>query len=70
MNIDDILNKIDPTNLTIAFGKITNISAITLTGTGLEVAVGDIVRIESVQKIYTVLGMVTTIDGAFCELTR
>ena len=65
MNIDDILNKIDPTNLTIAFGKITNISAITLTGTGLEVAVGDIVRIESVQKIYTVLGMVTTIDGAF-----
>ncbi len=22
MNIDDILNKIDPTNLTIAFGKI------------------------------------------------
>ena len=30
MNIDDILNKIDPSNLTIPFGKITNISAITL----------------------------------------
>ena len=61
MNIDDILNRIDPSNLTIPFGKITNISAITLTGTGLEVAVGDIVRIESVQKVYSVLGMVTTI---------
>src|SRR5574344_977697 len=65
MNIDEILSKIDPSNLTIAFGRITNISAITLTGTGLEVAVGDIVRIESNQKTYSVLGMVTTIDGAF-----
>ena len=65
MNIDDILNTIDPSNLTVPFGKITNISAITLVGTGLEVAVGDIVRIESVLKLYKVLGMITTIDGAF-----
>ncbi len=65
MNIDEILSKIDPSNLTIAFGRITNISAITLTATGLEVAVGDIVRIESNQKLYSVLGMVTTIDGLF-----
>lgn len=65
MNIDDILNTIDPSNLTVAFGKITNISSITLVGTGLEVAVGDIVRIESALKLYKVLGMVTTIDGVF-----
>lgn len=65
MNIDDILNKIDPTNLTIAFGRITHISAITLTGTGLDVAVGDIVRIESVQKTYSVLGMVTTLESIY-----
>lgn len=65
MNIDEILSKIDPSNLTVAFGRITNISAITLTATGLEVAVGDIVRIESNQKTYSVLGMVTTIDGKF-----
>ncbi|MDD3008762.1 MAG: flagellar protein export ATPase FliI [Arcobacter sp.] len=62
MNIDDILNKIDPTNLSIAFGRITNISTTTLTATGLEVAVGDIVKIESVQHLYTVLGMVASIS--------
>jgi flagellum-specific ATP synthase len=62
MNIDDILNKIDPTNLSIAFGRITNISTTTLTATGLEVAVGDIVKIESVQHLYTVLGMVASIN--------
>jgi len=62
MNIDDILNKIDETNLSIAFGRITNISTTTLSATGLEVAVGDIVKIESVQHLYTVLGMVASIS--------
>ncbi|NCB12426.1 MAG: flagellar protein export ATPase FliI [Erysipelotrichia bacterium] len=62
MNIDDILNRIDETNLSIAFGRITNISTTTLSATGLEVAVGDIVKIESVQHLYTVLGMVASIS--------
>ena len=62
MNIDDILNKIDETNLSIAFGRITNISTTTLSAIGLEVAVGDIVKIESVQHLYTVLGMVASIS--------
>ena len=53
MNIDDILNKIDPTNLSIPFGRIKNISSTTLTAIGLEVAVGDIVKIESVLHLYT-----------------
>ncbi|MFB1033346.1 MAG: flagellar protein export ATPase FliI, partial [Aliarcobacter cryaerophilus] len=49
-------------NLNIAFGRVVNISAVTLTAVGLDVAVGDIVRIESVQKLYTVLGMVTVLN--------
>ncbi|MDY0192754.1 MAG: flagellar protein export ATPase FliI [Aliarcobacter butzleri] len=66
INIEELLNKIDSASLPIAFGRITNISAITLTGIGLEVAVGDIVRIESEQRLYSVLGMVTTInDNSF-----
>lgn len=63
MNIEDILNKIDSTNLSIPFGRIKNISSTTLIATGLEVAVGDIVKIESVQHLYTVLGMVASIDA-------
>ena len=66
MNIDDIINSIDSNNLDIAFGRVVNISAVTLTAVGLDVAVGDIVRIESAQKLYTVLGMVTVLkDGLF-----
>ena len=44
------------------FWKNKNISSTTLTAIGLEVAVGDIVKIESVQHLYTVLGMVASID--------
>ena len=62
MNIDDIINSIDSNNLDIAFGRVVNISAVTLSAVGLDVAVGDIVRIESAQKLYTVLGMVTVLN--------
>ena len=62
MNIDDIIESIDSNNLNIAFGRVVNISAVTLSAVGLDVAVGDIVRIESVQKLYTVLGMVTVLN--------
>ncbi|MCT7911888.1 flagellar protein export ATPase FliI [Arcobacter lacus] len=66
INIEELLSKIDSATLPIAFGRITNISAITLTAIGLEVAVGDIVRIESEQRLYSVLGMVSTInDNSF-----
>ena len=63
MNIDDILNSIDSSNLNIAFGRIKHISTTTITATGLEVAVGDIVRIESVNQSSEVLGMVASIEG-------
>ena len=63
MNLDDFINSIDSSNLSIAFGRIKNISSTTVTATGLEVAVGDIVKIESVQHLYTVLGMVASINS-------
>ncbi|MCT7432350.1 flagellar protein export ATPase FliI [Aliarcobacter cryaerophilus] len=62
MNIDEIIDNIDSNNLNIAFGRVVNISAVTLSAVGLDVAVGDIVRIESVQKLYSVLGMVTVLN--------
>ena len=63
MDLDKLLNSIDSTNLSVAFGRIKHISSTTVTATGLEVAVGDIVKIESVQHLYVVLGMVASIDG-------
>ena len=63
MDIENLINNIDSTNLSIAFGRIKNISSTTITATGLEVAVGDIVKIESVQHLYTVLGMVASISN-------
>ncbi|WP_122894089.1 flagellar protein export ATPase FliI [Arcobacter peruensis] len=63
MDIENLINNIDSTNLSIAFGRIKNISTTTITATGLEVAVGDIVKIESVQHLYTVLGMVASISN-------
>ena len=45
MDIEKLINNIDSTNLSIPFGRIKNISTTTLNATGLEVAVGDIVKI-------------------------
>jgi flagellum-specific ATP synthase len=64
MDIDKLINNIDSTNLSIAFGRIVNISTTTLNATGLEVAVGDIVRIESVLHSSSVLGMVASINDS------
>ncbi|XKG49775.1 flagellar protein export ATPase FliI [Malaciobacter canalis] len=63
MDIDSLLNSIDSANLSIPFGRIKHISTTTIVATGIEVAVGDIVKIESVQHLYTVLGMIASIDG-------
>lgn len=66
MDIDELLSRIDGTDLSIAFGRIKHISSTTIVASGIEVAIGDIVKIESVQHLYTVLGMVASIDsGSF-----
>jgi len=63
IDIDTFLNSINEDNLILPFGRIKYISTTTITATGLEVAVGDIVKIESQQHIYTVLGMVASIQS-------
>jgi len=66
MNIDQFLNNIHSDSLIIPFGRISKINSSTIIATGLEVAIGDIVKIESVQHLYAVLGMVASIeDGHF-----
>lgn len=62
IDIDKFIESIDVNNLVIPFGRIRHISSTTITASGIEVAVGDIVKIESEQHLYTVLGMVASID--------
>ncbi len=64
MDIDTIINNIDPTNLAIPFGRIKHISTTTIQAIGIEVAIGDIVKIESQHHLYTVLGMVASISNS------
>lgn len=63
MDIDSFLNSFESDNLVVPFGKIKHISSTTIKAIGIEVAVGDIVRIESQQNIYKVLGMVASIES-------
>ncbi len=64
MDLDKLISNIESSDLSVAFGRIKNISSTTVIATGLEVAVGDIVKIESVQHLYTVLGMIASINGS------
>jgi len=64
MDINLLLNKIDSSNLSIPFGRIKHISTTTIKAQGIEVAVGDIVKIESQEHLYTVLGMVASIESS------
>ncbi len=64
MDIDSLLNNIDSSNLAIPFGRIRHISSTTIKAVGIEVAVGDIVKIESQAHLYTVLGMVASITSS------
>ena len=59
-DIDLLLDSINMDNLIVPFGRIKHISSTVITVTGLEVAVGDIVKIESNDLKHTVLGMVVT----------
>jgi len=62
-NIDDILNNLNMDNLIIPFGRIHKINSTTIIATGLIVAIGDVVKIESDKHLYTVLGMVASIEN-------
>jgi len=62
MNIDNILNNINMENLIVPFGRIHKINSTSLVASGLVVAIGDVVKIESQKHLYTVLGMVASIE--------
>ena len=68
INIDEILNNISNENLVIPFGRISKISATTITATGLIVAIGDVVKIQSVKHTYNVLGMVASIHDKYFDI--
>ncbi len=64
IDIDNLLDSISDNNLFIPFGRIININSSNIIADGLEVAIGDIVKIESVAHLYTVLGMVASISSS------
>jgi flagellum-specific ATP synthase len=61
-NIDELLSSIDASNLIVPFGRISRINSTVIVATGLVVAIGDVVRIESEKHLYTILGMVASIN--------
>lgn len=61
MNLDELLNKIDSNDLSIPFGRIIKITPTAIYAKGLDVAVGDIVKLELDLPEESVLGMVTGI---------
>ena len=63
IDLEELINNIDSNNLVVPFGRIEYISTTTITANGIEVAVSDIVKIESEQHTYSVLGMVATISS-------
>ena len=62
-DVDNLLNSIDFNNLFVPFGRIIDINNSNIIADGLNVAIGDIVKIESVQHLGTVLGMVASITS-------
>ena len=62
INLDDIINNIEMDNLYIPFGRISGIANSNIIAKGLTVAIGDIVKIQSVDKFSSVLGMVVGIS--------
>ncbi len=62
IDLDSLLNSIDESKLYIPFGRIRTITSSNIIASGLDVAIGDIVKIESVQHLYSVLGMVASIQ--------
>jgi flagellum-specific ATP synthase len=61
-DFDSILDSINMDNLIIPFGRIKKINSTTITASGLVVAIGDVVKIESDAHIYSVFGMVASIS--------
>lgn len=64
MPLKSIKERLNKKPLSPKYGLITKISATTIEATGLRTAVGDIIKLVSVDEGKEELGMVTQIDGA------
>ena len=62
LDLDQLINNLNGDALFIPFGRITTINSASIVASGLEVAIGDIVRIESGTHEYEVLGMVASLE--------
>ena len=62
-DIDSILNGINMENLIVPFGRINKINSTTIVASGLVVAIGDVVKIESEKHLYSVFAMVASIQS-------
>jgi len=63
MDLEQLLNSIDGQKLYIPFGRITSITSTAIIANGLDIAISDIVKIESQSNTYNVLGMVVSIGN-------
>ena len=62
-DIDELLNSIEMDNLIVSFGRVKQINSTTIIASGLLVAIGDIVKLESQKYNNLILGMVASING-------
>jgi len=62
LDLDQLINNLNGEALFIPFGRISTINSASIVASGLEVAIGDIVRIESQTHEYEVLGMVASLE--------
>ena len=63
LELDQLIDNLAGEALFIPFGRITTIKSSSIVASGLEVAIGDIVRIESQTHEYEVLGMVASLES-------
>jgi len=69
MPLKSIKDKIKNKKHSIKFGTITKISSTVIIAEGLDVSIGDIVKIVSNHSELTSRGMVTELDGAHIFIT-
>lgn len=69
MPFKSLKNKISSKNYSVAFGEVIKINATLITAKGLNVSIGDMVKIVSNSTIQETVGMVTEIDGSTFFIT-
>ncbi len=68
IDIESLIDSINAEALFIPFGRVKTINSANIVAGGLEVAIGDIVRIESDSHSYQVLGMVASLESKYFKI--